>query len=202
MSLPLEQQPRRHTVEEYLRIERDSSERHDYIDGEIVAMSGGSYNHSLIISNTVRELGNRLKGKPCRALESNLRVGIPRTPRLMYPDILVICGKPEFDPRDDHNETVTNPRLVIEVLSPTTERHDRGEKFRRYRQLESLQEYVLVSQERPSVETYFRQPEGTWLMAPYAGMESTVRLRSVEIDLPMTEIYAGVEFPPPSEEDA
>jgi Uma2 family endonuclease len=92
---------------------------------------------------------------------------------------------------------VTNPRLVIEVLSPSTELHDRGEKFRRYRELQSLQEYVLVSQERPSIETYFRQADAMWLMAPYFGMESVIRLRSVEIDLPMTEIYTGVEFPPP-----
>jgi Uma2 family endonuclease len=114
----------------------------------------------------------------------------------VYPDVPVICGKAEFDPRDDRNETVTNPRLVIEVLSPSTELHDRGEKFRRYRELQSLQEYVLVSQERPSIETYFRQADGTWLMAPYFGMQSVIRLRSVEIDLPMTEIYAGVDFPP------
>jgi len=200
MSMPVEK-PRYHTIDEYLRIDRDSSERLEYIDGEIVAMAGGTYNHSLVIANAVRELGNGLKGKPCRVLESNLRVGIPRDTRFMYPDIPVICGKPEFDPRDDRNETVTNPRLVIEVLSPSTELHDRGEKFRRYRELSSLQEYVLVSQERPSIETFFRQADGAWLMTPYFGIESTIRLRSVEIDLPMTEIYAGVEFPPPSPDE-
>jgi Uma2 family endonuclease len=200
MSMPV-QKPRYHTIEEYLRIDRDSSERLDYIDGEIVAMAGGTYNHSLIIANFSRELGNRLKGKPCTVLESNLRVSIPRNARFMYPDIPVICGKPEFDSRDDRNETITNPRLVIEVLSPSTELHDRGEKFRRYRELSSLQEYVLVSQERPSIETYFRQSDGTWLMAPYFGMESVIPLRSVETELPMTEIYAGVEFPPTAPDD-
>jgi Uma2 family endonuclease len=97
-------------------------------------------------------------------------------------------------------ETLINPGLVIEVLSRSTERNDRGEKFTRYRELKSLQEYILVSQHRPQVETFFRQPDGTWLLTPYSGMEALVRLRSLEIDLPMSEIYAGVEFPPEQEE--
>src|SRR2546430_10272967 len=103
MSMPAEQQPRRYSIEEYLRIADDSTERLEYVDGEIVSMAGGTYNHSLISENCGRQLGNRLEGKPCRVLDSNLRVGIPRTPRYIYPDKLVICGKPEFDPRDKKN---------------------------------------------------------------------------------------------------
>lgn len=188
--------PRRYTIEEYLRIADDSEERLEYIDGQIVSMAGGTANHSLICANSVREIGNGLKGKPCRVYESNLRVGIPRTPRYMYPDTLVICGKPEFDPRDRKSLSVLNPRLVVEVISESSERNDRGEKFTRYRLLDSLREYILVSQTRPEVQTYYRQPDGTWLFTPCIGMEAVVHLRSVEIDIPMTEIYAGVEFPP------
>jgi Uma2 family endonuclease len=195
MSMPVEK-PRRYSIDEYLQMERGGAERHDYIDGEIVNMSGGTYRHSLIIANAGGELRQRLKGKTCRVLESNLRVGIPRTPRFMYPDIPVICGKPEFDARDTWQETVINPRLVVEVLSPSTERNDRGEKFTRYRKLESLQEYVMVSQDRPEVEVYFRGEEGRWVLSPYFGLESIARLQSLEIDLPLAEIYAGVEFPP------
>jgi Uma2 family endonuclease len=194
--MPAEQRPRRYSIEEYLRIADDSLDKLEYVDGEIVSMAGGTYNHSLISENCGRELGIRLKGKQCRVLDSNLRVGIPRTPRYMYPDRLVICGKPEFDPRDKKSLSVTNPRLVVEVISSSSERSDRGEKFTRYRKLESLQEYMLVSQERPQVETYFRQPDGTWLFSPYFGMDAIIRLRSLEMDLPLTEIYAGVEFPP------
>src|SRR5436190_1846687 len=129
MSMPAEK-PRRYTLDEYFKIARDSEVKLEYIDGEIVAMAGGTYNHSLITTNTIIALGNRLKGKQCRVLESNLRVGIKRS-RYTYPDIPVVCGAPQFDPRD--SETIVNPRVLIEVLSPSTERSDRGEKVNRYR---------------------------------------------------------------------
>ena len=196
----LEDKSRRYSVEEYLRIADESEEKLEYIDGEIMAMSGGTYNHSLIISNTLRELGNRLKGKPCRALDSNMRVGIPGNLRFMYPDIPVVCGEAQFDPRDIKNLTLINPRLVVEVLSPGTERHDRGEKFTLYRELKSLHEYVLVSQDRPMVEAYFRQADGTWLFSPCLGLTSVAWMRSLEIDLPLSEIYDGVKFPAGTEE--
>lgn len=199
MTMPAEK-PRRYSIEEYFRIADDSEQKLEYIDGDVVAMAGGTYNHSLITANVTGELRQLLKGKPCRVLESNLRVGIPNNLRFMYPDVPVVCGKPEFDPRDRKNLTLVNPRLVVEVLSPGTERNDRGEKFTRYRELASLQEYVLVSQNRAQVETFFRQSDGTWLLTPYAGMGTIVRLRSLEIQLPMTEIYSGVEFPPEEED--
>jgi len=189
--------PRRDTLEEYFKLARESEEKLEYIDGQVVAMAGGTYNHSLICANTVGELRNGLKGKPCQVLESNLRIGIRRAGRYTYPDIPVVCGEPEFDPKDE--ETITNPRLLIEVLSPSTERSDRGEKFLRYRMLESLQEYVLIAQDRPQVETYYRHPDGGWLLMTYTGLTATIKLRSVDVDLPLSEIYAGVKFPP--EED-
>lgn len=192
------EKPRRYTLEEYFRIARDSEERLEYVDRQIVAMAGGTYIPSLIAANLVGELPVRLKGTPCQVLESNLRVGIRRAGRYTYPDVPVVCGKPEFDPKDD--ETVVNPRLLIEVLSPSTELSDRGEKFTRYRMLDSLQEYVLVSQDKPMVECFFRQLDGGWLLMPYSGLEAVAKLRSLQIEIPLTEIYAGVNFPPADEE--
>lgn len=187
---------RRYTVSEYLAFERTAEVRHEYRNGEILAMAGGSYNHSLILANLIRELGNALKGKPCRALESNLRVKIPRTPLYTYPDATVICGDPQFDPSDTGMETIINPRALFEVISPTSEAYDRGEKFTRYRQLESLQEYVLVSQESPHVQVFVRQEGATWLFTAFSGLDAQARIGGLEIDIPLREIYASIQFPP------
>jgi Uma2 family endonuclease len=193
MGLP--QAKPRHSVQEYLQNERIAVEKHEFRDGEILMMPGGTAKHSLITANIICEIGNRLKGKPCRLYESNLRIGIPRRRIFTYPDASVICGPPQPDPNDPAGETMINPRLIIEVLSPTTEAYDRGEKFNGYRDLDSLAEYVLVSQETPRVETFFRQDHGTWLLSPVSGLDSTVKLRSLEIELPLREVFAGVEFP-------
>ena len=194
MGMPVEK--RRYTVSEYLAFERSAHEKHEYSNGEILVMSGGSYNHSLILANLIRELGNALKGKPCRALESNLRVRIPRTPLYTYPDASVICGEPQFDTNDDALETITNPRALFEVLSPTTEAFDRGEKFTRYRQLDSLQEYILISQDSPRVESFLKQPDGTWLFSAISGPDARVALKSLAIEISLAEIYAGITFAP------
>lgn len=186
----------RYTVSEYLAFERTAEVRHEYRNGEILAMAGGSYNHSLILANLIRELGNALKGKPCRALESNLRVKIPRTPLYTYPDATVICGDPQFDASDAGMETITNPRALFEVLSPTSEAYDRGEKFTRYRQMESLQEYVLVSQDSPHVQVFVKQEGATWLFTAFSGLDAKARIGGLEIDIPLREIYAGIQFPP------
>lgn len=189
-----ESHPRRYTVEEYLRLEADATEKHDYRDGEILAMSGGSYEHSLITANVIRELGNRLRNTSCRVFESNLRVAVARDVRYSYPDAFVICGEAQFDPKDRNRTTVTNPRVVIEVLSESTESADRGEKFQRYLKLESLQEYVLIAQDRARVESFFRQPDGTWLFAYTEGRDATAHLRSLDVRLPLAEVYEGVTF--------
>jgi Uma2 family endonuclease len=186
----------RYSVEEYLRLEAEAVEKHEYRDGEIVAMAGGSYEHSLIIANVIREVGNRLKGGPCRVFDSNLRVRLARSTLYTYPDASVICGEAQFDPKDRNRTTVLNPRVLIEVLSPATEAYDRSEKFRGYLMLESLQEYVLVSQHTPLIETYFRRGEGTWLFTPAPGLNAVGKLRSLDIQIPLAEVYAGVEFPP------
>lgn len=198
MTLP--QPVSRCTPEEYLRSEQDAAERHEYYHGEVFAMAGGTPDHSLVINNFNGELRNRLKGKPCRVYESNLRVRAGRAGRYAYPDSSVICGERQFDPLDPRQETVVNPTLLAEVLSPSTETWDRGGKFQGYQQIESLREYVLVSTDKPLVETFLRQSGGTWLYAAAAGPDARVVLKSVGVELPLVEIYDGVEFPAPSSE--
>jgi Uma2 family endonuclease len=192
MGLPVEKT--RYTIQEYLRFEEKATERHEFHDGEILAMSGGTYAHSRINMNVGGLLHARLKGHPCHPLDSNMRVRIPNRLRYLYPDTSILCDRPAFDPDDPKQTTITNPRLVVEVLSDSTESYDRGAKFELYRQIPSLHEYVLISQREPLVETFLRQPDGAWLFHACKGIEATVMLRSLEIKLPLTEIYAGVEL--------
>jgi Uma2 family endonuclease len=194
MTLP-EPQPR-YTIDEYVRRELTSDEKHEFQDGEILGMSGGSPEHSLIIVNTSSAIHTRLRGKTCRNYESNLRIRIPSVRRYVYADGSIFCAPLEYDAEDTSRQSVTNPRVIIEVLSPTTEAYDRGEKFSHYRRLDSLIEYVLISQSEALVETYVRREAGAWLLTPFTGLDSVAKLRGVEIELPLTEIYAGVEFPP------
>lgn len=200
MTLPAEQRRRRFTIDEYLRRERDSVGKNEYDDGEILAMAGATRVHVLIATNVVVALGNRLRGKPCVPYTSDLRVRLPDRPRFVYPDVSVICGEPLADPDDAAGETYLNPRLIVEVLSPSTERYDRREKFDRYRRVESLREYVLVAQDAPRVEAYYRGPDGTWAFDVAAGIDAVAKLRSLKVDLPLAEVYANVSFPPPPPE--
>ncbi len=186
----------RYTIDEYLQAEFDAEQRHEYYDGEVVAMAGGSPRHSLIISNVIREVGNRLKGGPCRVYDSNLRVRVPRSRLYVYPDATVICGPTQHDADDPRQQTVTNPTLIVEVLSDSTEHLDYGPKFRRYLECETLDEYVLIAQDTPHVQSYFRQGGGTWLFSPVMELGGGAKLRSLGIELPLAEVYAGVEFPP------
>lgn len=198
MGLP-STRPKFWTVAEYLRMERDAVDKHEYRDGEIVPMAGGTPAHSLIIMNVGGEIRHRLKGGPCRVYDSNLRVFIPRDVRYVYPDLSVICGPVQYDPTDDARQTATNPRVIVEVLSPSTEGYDRGEKFRKYLRVPSFEEYVLVSQAMPVIETIARQPNGVWGIRVYEGMESVARIGTLGIDLPLAEAFAGVEFLPPAD---
>ncbi len=193
-------QRRLYTIEVHLRLERESEEKHEYRDGQIIPMhdviasAGGSHNHSLISANLTGTLGNALKSGPHRAHGSLLGMHVPLPPLYTYPDAMVICGKPIFDKKNEA-ETITNPAFIAEVISPSSEAYDRGDKFNRYRTLESLKEYMLVSQDTARVELYFRQEGGTWLLTPVSGIEASARLSSLGISLALSEIYAGVEFP-------
>lgn len=183
------------TPEEYLRREHDAAEKHEYYHGEVFAMSGGTFEHSRITANVIRELGNRLVGTPCGVQESNLRVRVPRTTLYTYPDASVLCGDPQFDPLDTGRRTLTNPTLLVEVLSPSTESWDRGGKFDNYRLIDSLREYVLISWDAPRVETYQRQPDGKWVFAAALGLSAAALLNSIHVELPLAEVYRGVSLP-------
>ena len=184
----------RSTVEAYLAAEAVSEEKHEFHDGEILVMSGGTFEHSAITINLAGLLLARLQGTTCRPLDSNMRVRPGVSTRYFYPDLSVICGPPAFDPLDRQRTTITNPKVIVEVLSESTAAYDRDEKFTLYRESDTLEEYVLVSQVRPDVQTFLRQPDGTWSFAAYAGREATARLRSLDIDLPLAAVYAGVAF--------
>ena len=195
MGLPVEK--RRYSVKEYLELELGAAERHEYDHGEILAMSGGSDTRSFIIANVIREFGNSLKGKPCSVADGNLRVRNIHEPRYVYPDASVICGERQYDPEDTHRHTVINPKVIVEVLSPTTEAYDRGDKFEYYQGIASVEEYVLISQDRPSAQTFLRQPDGTWSMMGVNGLDAMLRVRSLKIEIPLAEIYYRITFAEP-----
>jgi Uma2 family endonuclease len=185
---------KRLTEAEYLDLERSLEARNEFFDGEVFAMSGGTPLHSQIATNLARELGNKLKGRDCIPYNSDLRVKVEATGLFTYPDLSVVCGPLQFAPGTD--DTVVNPRLIIEVLSDSTEAYDRGKKFENYRHMPSLREYLLVSQKEPRIEQFVRQPNGQWLLRDAAGLDATMALPSLEIDLFLAEVFAGVEFVP------
>lgn len=198
---------RRLTAADYLAIEASADVRHEFFDGEMFAMSGGSLWHNIIKDNFARALGNRLEGRGCRVVTSDQRLKVDATGLYTYPDVLVFCGPPVLE--DGVHHTLTNPLLVVEVLSDSTEKYDRGIKFGHYRRLATLQEYVLVAQDRFSVEAYLRRPEvpdtgvhpdtkahaAQWLLSVAADPASTIGLGSLDVSVPLAEIYDGVEFP-------
>lgn len=181
------------TPEEYLTLERQAETKSEYFQGEVYAMAGASPRHTLIAANTVALLVLGLKGRPCTVHGSDLRLKVPATGLYSYADVTVVCGKAQFE--DRHQDVVLNPTVIFEVLSRSTEGYDRGEKFEHYRTLESLTDYVLVSQRRPLVEHFARQADGSWVLKPYAGVESTVLIPSIGCDLPLADMYDKVEWP-------
>ncbi len=192
MGLP--QTVRQLSEAEYLDIERAADFKSEFLDGEMFAMAGGTARHSLIGTNCAREFGNRLKGGRCVAYNADLRIKIAATGLLTYPDLSVICGPPQFVPETD--DTVLNPTVLVEVLSDSTEAYDRGKKFEHYRQIETLQEYLLVSQNEPRIEQFIRQPGGHWVLKEAAGRDSHLELPSLQVTLSMAEVFANVNFGP------
>jgi Uma2 family endonuclease len=150
------------TYAEYLEIEARSELKHEWLDGRIYAMSGGTPDHSAIAANVIRALGNQLDGKPCRVFTSDLRVRVPTTGLATHPDVSVVCGRLECDAEDPN--AATNPVVVVEVLSPSTERYDRDEKFSHFRRLASLRAYVLVSQKERRIEVFTRNDDSSWTL--------------------------------------
>jgi len=183
------------TPEEYLAFEREAETRSEYFNGEVFAMAGASLAHNQITANVVTALNSRFRGRPCRALASDMRVKVKQTTSYAYPDVVIICGQPQFE--DKHRDTLLNPTLLIEVLSSATERYDRGGKFGHYRTLESLTDYVLISQTEARVEHFSRQSAGAWLLNVYVGLEAVAPLPSIGCELSLTDVYDKVEFPAP-----
>ncbi len=179
------------TPEEYIAAERKATLKSEYLSGEIVAMSGASDTHNLITMNTSNVLYNQLADRGCRVYASDMRVGISAGVSYFYPDIAVTCDKPRFE--DDVFDTLINPQVIIEVLSDSTAGYDRGEKFIRYRQLESLQEYILISQDQVLVEHYLRQGE-RWVLTEFSTLENVLPLVSIEAELSLHQIYRFIEF--------
>ena len=182
--------------EEYLRLERAAEFKSEYFAGEIFSMAGATAVHCLITANVIGELRNLLKGKKCRVYDSNLRVLVPATGLYTYPDAVVVCGPLEYAEADVQRETITNPTLLVEVLSDSTEAYNRGRKFEHFRSIASCSEYVLISQSAPLVEVYLRQADGKWELTPVTGLDASVALRSIGGELRLAEVYDGVEFPP------
>ncbi len=177
------------TPEEYIAAERKATRKSEYLSGEIVAMSGASNEHNLITVNTANGLYNQVTERGCRVYVSDMRVGIGAGVSYFYPDIAVTCDRPRFE--DDALDILTNPQVIIEVLSDSTESYDRGEKFARYRQLDSLQEYILISQDKVQVEHYLRQG-GQWLLSEFGAREDILSLISIGAELPLNQIYRFV----------
>ena len=184
----------RFTPQEYLARERAADHKSEYVSGEIFAMAGTSYKHTIIVSNLLREIGRQLRGGPCRAVANDLRVSVQATGAYVYPDVVIVCGQPQFG--DEYLDTLLNPTALIEVLSDSTEAFDRGGKFAHYRRLASLQEYVLITQSVMRVEHFVREGD-RWVLSELNQPEAVLVLASVSAFLPVAEVYDGIEFPPP-----
>ena len=189
--------PKVYSDEEYLALERAADEKHELIDGEIVAMAGASREHNLISGNVFAGLHSRLRGKPCESYINDMRVRMKKG-RYSYPDVVVVCGEPQFD--DDEFDVLLNPTVVVEVLSKSTRFRDKTEKLIAYQKMESLRECLLVEQIEPRVEHYIKQTSKQWLLKIYEDLDETVFLESVKCRLPLAEIYAQIEFENAAEE--
>jgi Uma2 family endonuclease len=180
-----------YTIEQYAVMEENAPYKSEFIAGRIYAMSGGTPSHSLIAGNIILELGNKLKGGSCKVYTSDLRVGIMPLDIETYPDVTIVCGEPHVNPFDKNS--IINPTVIFEVLSPSTERYDRGEKWEHYQRLDSLQEYVLVSQHKPKVEHYVRQDNGSWVFTSTDGLDAAVTVHGASLSL--AEVYDKITFP-------
>ena len=178
-----------YTAEEYLALERSASTKSEFHDGQIYAMTGASRKHNLVSGNIYRELSLQLEKRPCEAYINDMRLKAAEAHSYHYPDIAVVCGTPQFE--DAQLDTLLNPTLLIEVLSPSTEAYDRGGKFAHYRKIDTLREYLLVTQDQPSIERYVRQGV-VWMLTEAVGLEASVPLESIDCVLSLREVYDKV----------
>jgi Uma2 family endonuclease len=179
------------TEAEYLAIERTADFKSEFYKGEMFAMAGASHQHNEIKDNLVGELCNRLKPHGCRTYSSDQKLKVERTGLYTYPDVIIVCGRPQFDP--EASDVLLNPQVILEVLSESTESYDRGKKFPHYQRLPSLKEYVVVSQERVSLERFVRQSDETWTLTVFDDPAGEFALATVPVRIPMADVYRGVE---------
>ncbi len=184
---------RRFTPEEYLQLEGASQTRNEYLDGEIFLMTGGSLNHNRIVGNLFQELRQGLSGKDCHPFQSDVRLLVERFTLFTYPDLLVVCGP--LPMMSGRNDTLTDARMIAEVLSNSTESYDRGDKFRMYRSLKSLEDYVLIAQDSVRVEHHHRQEQGTWLWTEYLSGDDSLVLPSLKLDISLERLYRDLPQP-------
>lgn len=186
---------RRLTPAEYLAIERSAATKSEFHRGEMFAMSGASRNHVRIATNVQGLIWQHVRGKPCEVFNNDMRVKVNASGLYTYPDVSAVCGEPQFE--DSHVDTLLNPLVIVEVLSPSTEDYDRGKKFELYRQLPSLREYLVVAQDRVFVEHHARQEDDSWLLTDHSDTARSLYLASIDCRLPLTDVYDKVEFAAP-----
>jgi Uma2 family endonuclease len=187
---------RRYTIEEYIELDKNSEERYEYFNGEVFAMAGGSPDHARISGNIYSTIQQRLRGRNCEAFNSEMRIKVPDALPFRYPDASVVCGEPIFE-EILGQQMLVNPVLIVEVLSPSTAAYDLVEKFTAYQSIETFREYLVISQERPHVIQHLRQGHRRWLRIETEGLESELTLESLNVTLPLGEIYERVTFQPP-----
>ena len=180
------------TEEEYLAMEAASETKHEYYKGEIFAMSGVKLSHTTIAMNLARDFGNHLRRKPCKPFNSDQRVYVERKELFTYPDLFIVCGKVETRNNDQFN--VLNPAVIIEILSPSTKDYDRGSKFKLYRELPSLKEYILADSETVSIEAFAINEYGFWELKEYTDIQDSLLIKTIELNMPLSDIYEDVEF--------
>ena len=183
------------TPEQYLAIERKAEFKSEYYQGEMFAISGAREAHNLIAVNAVASLHQQLRGRPCEAYSNDMRVRVTSEELYTYPDLIIVCGEPMF--LDNSFDTLLNPNVIVEVLSESTEAYDRGQKFKLYRSLDSLTEYLLISSQQVSAELFTRQSDGLWLLNAKSSLEDSLELHSVDCRLRLADLYEKVAFPAP-----
>ncbi|MBD2395524.1 Uma2 family endonuclease [Cyanobacterium aponinum FACHB-4101] len=181
-----------YSVEEYFELEETAEYKSEYHDGEIIPMTGGTTNHNKIALNFCYNFKSITKGKNYEIYINDVRLSIPHQRRYTYPDIMIIKDKPIYE--GDKQTTVTNPLIIIEVLSNSTENYDKGEKFKSYRSIKSFQEYILIDQYSFSVEQFIKESEGEWKFKEYLGENQVLKLGKIDFELSFSDIYEGVNF--------
>ena len=181
------------TLEEYIELDKNSEERLEYFDGEVVSMSGGSVSHNRITINVITGLHSRSPNRECAVFPADMRLKVPKAPPYRYADVVVVCGTPLIE-KIQGLDVLVNPTLLVEILSESTEAYDRGNKFLAYQSIQSFEEYLLIAQDRPYVTHYLRQPDGQWLRSDIEGLEREINLLTLGQCIPLREIYVNVEF--------